>query len=192
MSVTDKYTIEIADSGILVDPYVKALKSIDVAHNEVHRGVLFSADYVATGVGNNASVDVLFVVGDDVDAHFVFDISAGGAVQVYLYEAPTISAAGTAVTAYNLNRTSANVPASTVTHTPTVTATGTTTIVNGRYLAGGASAQTRIGGGLRPGIERLLAGGETYLLRVTNVSGSAITISAACEWYEGGEVIYGG
>lgn len=40
-------------------------------------------------------------------------------------------------------------PGSTIVHSPTVAATGTTALVNGRLLAGGASATTRVGGGVR-------------------------------------------
>lgn len=184
MSVSDVYRIELEASGDLVDDAVHALKIIDVVHHEVHEGEMFSADHVATTVADAASVDVLFQAGAGKDSHFVFDVSAGGAVRVYLYEGPTISAVGTALTPYNLNRRSARQPGSQVSHTPTVGAVGTTVLIGGRYLAGGASAQTRIGGGLRPGLERILAPGRTYLLRVTNVSGSAITISVAAEWYE--------
>lgn len=83
-----------------------------------------------------------------------------------------------------MKRSSANTPYSTVTHTPTVTATGSVTLVNGRILPGGTSPQTRVGGGIRQGVEWILAPNTKYLLRVTNGSGSTVAVNVGLEWYE--------
>jgi len=71
-----------------------------------------------------------------------------------------------------------------VVHTPTVTATGTVTLVNGRILPGGNSPTTRVGGGIRSGAERILKPSTKYLMRVNNSSGSTIAVNVVLEWYE--------
>ena len=99
------------------------------------------------------------------------------------YEAPTV-AAGTAVTIYNMKRNSANVPLSTLKHTPTVTDVGAVALINGRILPGGNSPTTRVGGGIRSGAEWILAPNTQYLMRVVNTSGAAIAANVVLEWYE--------
>lgn len=156
---------------------------IDTVHHEVHEGEMFHASYTNGSVANGASMDLLLALGAK-ECHTVFEVFAGGQVSVYLYENPTTTAAGTAVPMYNMKRSSANEPTAAVTHTPTVTATGSTALVNGRILPGGTSPQTRVGGGIRQGVEWILAPTATYLLRITNGSGSTIAVNAGLEWYE--------
>lgn len=164
------------------DPVTGAPTMIDTVHHEVHEGEMFHAGHTAASVANGASVDLLLTTGAK-ECHTTFEVFAGGQVSVYLYEAPTI-ANGTAITIYNMKRSSANAPLSTVKHTPTVSATGTTALVNGRILPGGSSPQTRVGGGIRQGVEWVLAPDTAYLLRVTNGSGATIAINVGLEWYE--------
>lgn len=164
------------------DTTTGALLTIDTIHHEVHEGEMFHAEYTNTNVANNGSVDLLLTVGVK-EAHFVFALNAGGQCLAYVYEAPT-STGGTAVAAYNMHRSIATAPLTTVTYAPTVTATGSTAIVDGRLLAGGNSVQTRIGGGVRTNTEWILKPSTKYLLRVTNTSGGAVAVNVALEWYE--------
>lgn len=157
---------------------------IDTVHHEVHEGEMFHASHTNGSVSNGASLDVLLVTGATVETHVSWEVFAGGQVTVYLYEGATTSAAGTAVVAYNMKRDSLNTPEATVTHTPTVTATGTTALINGRILPGGTSPTTRVGGGIRSGAEWILAPETQYLLRVTNTSGGTIAVNVGLEWYE--------
>ncbi len=154
---------------------------IDTVHHEVHEGEMFHASHTNGSVSNGANLDMLLVTGATVETHVSWDVFAGGQVTVYLYEGATTSAA---VAAYNMKRDSLNTPEATVTHTPTVTATGTTALVNGRILPGGTSNQTRVGGGIRSSAEWILAPETQYLLRVTNTSGGTIAINVGLEWYE--------
>lgn len=164
------------------DPVTGAPVTIDSVHHEVHEGEMFHAGYTVASVANGASVDLLFTVGAK-EAHATFEVFAGGQVSVHLYEAPTV-ANGTAITIYNMKRSSANEALSTVKHTPTVTATGSVALVSGRILPGGTSPQTRVGGGIRQGVEWILAPGTAYLLRVANGSGATIAVNVGLEWYE--------
>lgn len=157
---------------------------IDTVHHEVHEGEMFHASYTNGSVSNGASVDVLLVTGATVETHVSWEVFGGGQVTVYLYEGATTSANGTAVSAYNMKRDSTNEPGGVVTHTPTVTDTGSVALVNGRILPGGTSNQTRVGGGIRSGAEWILAPDTLYLMRATNTSGGTIAINVALEWYE--------
>lgn len=155
---------------------------IDTVHHEVHEGEMFHAGHTFSSVANGANADLLFTLGAK-EAHTTFEVFAGGQVSVSLFEAPTV-ADGTTVPIYNMKRSSTNTPLATVKHTPTVTATGSTALVNGRILPGGNSPQTRVGGGIRQNVEWILAPTESYLLRVTNSSGTTIAVNIGLEWYE--------
>lgn len=182
-SITDKYMFILLPEGEMIDHTTNALKVVDTVHHEVHEGEMFHSEYYAASLANNGSLDIEIATPADKEAHFVFTINAGGQAVAYLYEAPTV-AGGTAMAVHNMNRRSANLPGTTIVHTPTVSATGTTVLVNGRLLAGGTSVQTRVGGGVRQNTEWILRPGTKYLLRVTNTSGSAVPINVACEFYE--------
>lgn len=164
------------------DETTGAALMIDVVHHEVHEGEMFHAAYTNASVSNGANVDLQITTGLK-EAHTSWEVFAGGQVTVSLYEAPTTSA-GTAVTAYNMKRLSANVPLSAVVHTPTVSATGSITLVNGRILPGGTSPTTRVGGGIRSGSEWILKPSTKYMMRVNNSSGGTIAVNVVLEWYE--------
>ncbi len=164
------------------DETTGAALMIEVAHHEVHEGEMFHVAHTNPSVSNGANVDVLLVTGAK-DCHTVWEVFAGGLVSVYLYEGPTATP-GTALTAYNMKRSSLNAPTATVTHTPTGVTTGSLALVNGRILPGGNSPQTRVGGGIRAGVEWILKPATKYLMRVNNGSGGAIPINVVLEWYE--------
>jgi hypothetical protein len=173
--------IEIADED-QKDAITGAMVSIEVIHHEVHEGEMFYAEHVNTNVANAVSLDILITTGAKYD-HIVFNLGVGGQTLVYLYEGPNASG-GTSVPIYNMNRPSANAPLSIVTHTPSVVATGSVALVNGRLLAGGTSPQTRVGAGVRAGTEFILKPSTKYLIRATNNSGAGIAINIALEFYE--------
>ena len=155
---------------------------IDVAHHETHEGEMFHAEYTNASVSDAASVDVLLRTSTK-DSHTVFDVYAGGQTKIYLYEAPTVTAVGTAVPAYNMNRSASLTSTVAISHTPTITVS-TTILVNGRVLPGGTSQQTRVGGGVRQGTEWILKPNTNYLIRATNTSGGSVPINVVIEWYE--------
>ncbi len=166
------------------DDATGAAVTIDVVHHETHEGEMWHAERTVTGVSDAASVNLLLHVGGAVDAHAVFEVLASGQVTVSLFESPTINTLGTAVAVYNMNRNITDTAHSQLYHTPVITTTGTTALVNGRLLPGGNSPTTRVGGGIRQNTEWILAPGKYYLLRVTNTSGSSAAINTVVEWYE--------
>jgi hypothetical protein len=165
-----------------LDAATGALKTIDVVHEEVHEGEMFLAEYSAASVADGGTVRLVLTAGAR-QPHLSFNVSAGGACQVYLYEGST-SVGGTAVPTYSYNRSGTITPTMAVAHSPSAGTVGTVALVNGRYLAGGNSSNTRIGGGVRQGVEFMFAPSTKYILDTVNKSGGAITVNVATEWYE--------
>lgn len=98
-----------------------------------------------------------------------------------MYEGATFSAAGTAVEMTNHNRNSTKVIPSGVTHTPTITGTGSQ--LNGPMFVPGGKGGTSSGGTGGFAEEFILKPSTVYLLRVTNVSGVNQAISATVKGY---------
>jgi hypothetical protein len=166
------------------DDATGAATTIDIVHHEVHEGEMWHAEHTNIAVSDKAAVNVLLHVGGAVDAHTVFEVFASGQVTVSLWESPTLNTVGTALTAYNMDRAITTTANSQIYHSPAITATGSVALVNGRLLPGGTSSQTRVGGGVRQGVEWILAPGKYYLLRATNSSGTTAAINVVIEWYE--------
>lgn len=169
-----------------------ALLMVDTIHHEVHEGEMFHAEHTFATVANGNSVELLMLTSATVETHATWEVLAGGLVTVSLFEAPTIEVVdevyseGTPLALYNMKRSAhnTNLPTCYVFYSPTVTDAGPDALVNGRILPGGTSPQTRVGGGIRAGTEWIMASETYYLLRVTNGSGGAISISMVVEWYE--------
>lgn len=151
-------------------------------HYNVHKGWFYQAEYLVASLANNGNLDLLINTGSK-SVHFSHMIMAGGQCNVYLYEEPTASL-GTIVPVYDMRRDSLLTAETTVRHTPTVTATGTTALIPGRLMPGGTSTPSRIGGEARADTEWMLKPNTAYLLRVTNTSGGTIAASAAVSFYE--------
>lgn len=163
------------------------LVAMDSLHHWVHRGFMFQAEYVNASLNNGANLDILLETGAE-DTHLQYLVNAGGACRVYLYEGPT-ALRGTEVTPYNMRRAMANrLPTMKISHTPTVSATGTE-LVPGRYLPGGTSPTTRVGAEVRAGTEWVMKANTTYLIRVNNVSGGSIVADLALSFYEHDEEV---
>lgn len=182
---------ELADPVILVDAdgnaitvngSVGALVTVDAIHRQIHIGRLFEAGHYATGIANAGTVDILIVTAIN-SPHVRFQIGASGAATAQLYEDVSASANGTAVSSFNRNRNSANTVTTTLFHTPTITNTGTALMLE--YLPGGEASGNRTVGSTLPTFEEwILKPATKYLVRITNVSGSAISAAANFAFYE--------
>jgi hypothetical protein len=175
--------IIVGENGVKtkVDATVAALKVIDTLHAEIHAGETFHVARLVEDVANNASIDLLIVVGATKKLHLTMVGTAAGDAHAYLYETPTTSAAGTAVTAHNKNRGSSDTTTATITHTPTVSAPGTA--LDTALIPGGTKQQATGSSGAQRD-EWILKKSTTYLLRLTNKAGSAKDMSVGLTWYE--------
>lgn len=165
-----------------------ALTVISYPHHEIHSGSMYEAAYKspeASDIADNANLDILIQVGAARTNHTVFDVSAGGDCEVFLYEGTTTSDVGTAMSEVNLNRASTRTSGTTVTHTPTVSAVGVQ--LTNYWIPGGTGPKSGGGGSTpRPGTEWIFDKGETYLIRTTNRAGAAKPVGVVIEWYEEG------
>ncbi len=155
----------------------------DIVHLRVHSSMMFHGGYSAS-VNNNNSLDVRFVTGTK-EVHFSATAISGAQAQLYVYEGSNISG-GTPVSLYNMRRSATNIAESKAYSAPSVTAVGVP-LINGRLLPGSTNPSNRVGGEARSGTEWILKPSTSYLLRITNVSGSATTLSFVFEFYEENE-----
>ena len=150
-------------------------------HQLVHEGKFFSVGHADAAAAASADIEVLVAAGANTDIHTYIKMIAGADARLDVFEAPTVTAAGTAITPQNHNRGSANTCDCTVTHTPTLSADGTQ--IWQEYLPGGS-------GGNSPGAvqhvgseQMIMAAGETYLFRLTNLGATAQMIQLQLAYY---------
>lgn len=170
---------EDADQLLLTDEITGALATIAIPHHEVHTGEMFEASYFVLSLANNGSIDFRLPTGAKF-CHFVFDCACGGNAEVQFYASANL-AGGTPVTAWNMNRPSANVATMSVLHTPAVIGAGT--LVYNAMLPGGRGPNAA-GGTARQGTEWILKQNTVYLLRLFNRSGNSQPTSIVVQWYE--------
>lgn len=149
-------------------------------HHQVHEGEAWQALYGPIAILSNAVVDHLIVVAA-VDAttrtpHMMVELDSTGEVWQELYETPTTSANGSAVTSYNRNRNVAGSPTTAIYLTPTVSAAGTK--ISALIAGSGQNA----GAASRASAEWDLKSNTKYLLRTT--SKGANNICMRFQFYE--------
>jgi len=164
--------------------------TISYEHHKVHEGKLFGAGYYSSSVANNGAINVLLQTPVGTTAHVYLKVNVGGDAVFRAFEGTTVSAAGTAITPIDHNRETANTATITVTHTPTITDDGTQLweeFIPGGTSSGGGGG----GGGSHPGAvattlseQIILKADETYLLRLTNISGGAQPEDITFSFYE--------
>ena len=168
------------ENTAVLDTLDGSLCVINILHHEIHKGNAYTVGALVTDVADDASADTLIIVGTK-SLHLVLRASATGSSYAYLYETPTITDNGTAVTIFNKDRTSSLVSTARTFHTPTVGAVGTA--LNSELFPGGEK-NFAVGATGNERDEWILAPGKSYLLRITNKSGAAEDISIAATWYE--------
>lgn len=166
-----------------VDSATGAVQTIDWEHSRIHSSKAFLVNGKHT-IANGASLDILLSnpAGNYPHLRAATANVTGAPFDVCIYEAPTVSANGTAATARNLNRNSA-ATANLLAYTgPTVTGTGTElecSIVPGAKQTGGSGIDNIQ-------MEWVLKANTLYLVRFTNNSGGSEDASIKLFWYEAG------
>ena len=167
-----------------VDEVTGGLKTIDTVHAEIHEGETFVASYrTADGApaNDNADIEVLLRAGADLTPHLVFEIAAAGEAELEMFEGPTVNAAGTPVTAYNMNRQATQIATMAVLHTPTLGGDGTRILH--KALPGGTHPR-QSGSVARDDTEWNLKRDTDYMIRLINRSGANSTLGIVAQWYE--------
>jgi hypothetical protein len=158
------------------------LITVDVNHQRSHDGRAWIAWRLypdAAKLAAGASCNIVLAAGPDTIVHFTIDALLMGDAELYIYEGAT-STGGTPFTPINRNRnytTSSNVA---MVINPTVTATGT--MLDAQFLPGGTGKKA--GGGGLSSLEFIFKPLTNYLIRMTNVNGTAHAGHLSLEWYE--------
>lgn len=154
---------------------------IDTLHHKVHHEMLFgSADQ---GLNVQAATPKLWSVvtpNANIVLHFFYNAISDGAVKVELYEGPTVTGAGNAVTPFNYNRNSVKTPTGLVYKDTTVSANGTLLETDFIGSSGGA---VRGAGYSANSYEYNLKKNTTYLFIFT-VASNGTNVALNCVWYE--------
>lgn len=169
-----------------MDAFAHALTTIDEPHRMVHDGFSFHATSRVVSLANAASHNILLAVPAGSFPHLraMLVSLSDSPVDIESFEGTTTSADGTVITPFNRNRNSTNTPGVVLTHTPTISADGTQ--IHDRFVPDAGGQGSNDVGVVTPnlGEEWILAPSTKYLIRVTNNSGGAITISYEVLWYE--------
>lgn len=158
------------------------LITADINHQRLHEGRAFFAYHVENGgtpLANGANLDIVFAAGPGTTPHMTVAAFCGGDAEFFLYEGAT-STGGTPFVPHYRNRTVAASSNVAMVIKPTITSTGTELLEE--FLPGGT--KKKAGGGGGEALEWVLSPLTNYLLRLTNISGSAQIAELSLEWYE--------
>lgn len=170
-------TIHASSDGTLV--------TIPYNTQQTHSGRFFFTNYYVAALASGAAIDLLVVTGSGTTPHIAVMADLGAAGTLSIYEGVTTSADGTGLAAFNANRQSTKIATAVVTHTPTVTNTGITLLLN-HYIAGGTTGNS-VGGSSTDFAritELVLKTSTKYLFRVTNLGAGAVGASMQLGWFE--------
>jgi len=150
-------------------------------HNRIVHSNQWIASYKWAAVAAAASVFFHIKVGAGLNAHGVIRISTGAAVTFYVYENPTLTDDGTALSNVCENRQTTAVPDAACFRDPTITANGLQLEIG---IFGTAGRFTAAGSTIENGGYFLLKIGESYLIRVDNDDDAAQDVSISYMWHE--------
>jgi len=168
-------------SDIEVDPDIGGLLVTPIEHNLVHDGVVFSCfhSFLLTAAATSKWLHVK--VPATHIAHMRFRFMAEAKIDYYVYENPTLTGDGTALTEFDMNRVTANASNVEVFHTPGITAVGTM-IDNGMIGTSGFLFDS--GGSVSPMEDWMFKPSESYLIGANNNDAAAKDFVIQLVWYE--------
>lgn len=166
------------------DASTEAMITIDYAHHEIHEGSHFKAGYSNTAMDTNDTLAVLFITPNTTTwAHWTLTSQVTSAAVLQVFEGPTSSANGTAVTRFNRNRNSADTSVVRVYHTPTFSANGTKLAEKWIGASGGLPHSVGTGSEFRGDSEIILRQNTKYLLLLI-AKDDAMKGAIGGDWYE--------
>jgi len=163
------------------DPSANVLLTIDCEHAKIHNGYHFTTDYTVE-LGNAAALNLHIKTPDSTMwAHMVFRVLTELESEMKIFEAPTLTNSGTALTVVSRNRNLASIANTTLAyHTPTIAESGDGTLIRTKHFGTGRTSGAESHGAH----EWLLKQNESYLLRVTNATASVNWVTVILDWYE--------
>lgn len=168
---------------LAIDHKSRTVPMVNFIHYMTHLGNVFNVSTKAT-VGAGADGYFLGKVGATAVHWNHYSIGADdGPLDIYLFEAPTISDNGTPMTVVNRNRESSNVSNFSVFAAPTVSADGTELFVNGVLASGtGPTLSAQESG---DDTIWILAPNTDYIFKIHNDGAGTANVWAHFAWHEG-------
>ena len=153
----------------------------DDPHSRVHQGAMWHCSVLASSVADGASLDMVITAPAGDFPHMTLEAACGGSAELQFYEG-TISSSGTVETIYNHKRTSSATWAGDIRTNPTILSSNLGTLLTVQYMPGGSKSQA-VGSGQTFDLEWIIRNDVSYLLRLTNRSGSTQRASIGCNHY---------
>ncbi len=168
-------------NNIEIDPDVGGLVVTPIEHSLVQDGVVFACFYSYLLVAAATSKWLHVKVPATHVCHIRWRFMAEAKIDYYIYENPTLTNDGVALTEFDMNRTTANASNVDVFHTPVITAVGTM-IDNGMIGTSGFLFDS--GGSVSPMEDWLFKASESYLIGANNNDAAAKDIVIQLVWWE--------
>lgn len=161
---------------------------IDIVHQKIHEGLVYTFNMQLKAVANNGVAEVLFTA-TTKQCHIIFQLIAGGEAEFNTFLNPTITSNGTApettetavLTSFQRNSIPPIPQTATVFHTPSYSAVG---LKRGNQAQNGGTGGTSTGGQGGTRLETIVNPGEKLLVRLKNISGNAKNLCIIGDWYE--------
>lgn len=171
--------VDTAIHNIALDAVTLALSVIDYEHHEIHNGDHFFVRSFQDVADAATNVDWLLVVPDSAKLpHVKWEMAGEAEFELRLYEGAAVSAAGSALTALNNNRNSAEEAGLAIYSGPTITALGTL------IYSGVLGSTNKEGGDHGFPFELVLKRNTRYVLRLTHIPAGTHWLNTLVSWYE--------
>lgn len=181
----DLLTALLKTADIKFDEITGAQVNIPVEHHEVHENDAYNVNHVFAGVANDAVAAIQIKTPANRDLHLKrIEPYITGAKGIFeIVEAPTLTDGTTPVAVINQSRTGTPPASDAVAYSDPSGISGGT-VLETRTFGGGGEGKKAPAGSRPIEMEFILRRSTTYLLRVTNKSGTEETIDIWAFWYE--------
>ena len=168
-------------NDIEIDEDIGGLLVTPIEHNLVRDGVVFSTFHSFLLTAAATSKWLHLKIPATHNCHIRWRFMSEAKIDYYIYENPTLTNDGTAISTFDMNRVTANAANVLVYHTPTITNVGTM-IDNGMIGTSGFLFDS--GGSVSQMEDWILKGNESYLIGANNNDAGAKDFVIQLVWYE--------
>jgi hypothetical protein len=161
-----------APTWLPLDDHSGARITIDYPHHEIHAGKHYTVSYPKVINSGSVSSIVITTPASSVGVVHLIGLSESSLAGSWVLGEGASTSVGSALTAYNNNRISANTSGTVIVGSPSVTTVGTTLE---SHVVGADSGPSRTGGTAENRGEWILAGSTSYILQYTSAAASNST-----------------
>ena len=164
-----------------IDPVANSLITSRAVHRRIELSNQWVTSHYFSAVAAAASAYIHLKVSATKNAHISVQVMSEAKVTFRLFENPTTTGDGTAITRTAINRQTPTASTMTTFHTPTSSADGTELEVG---MLGAAGKFSVMGGSIEAAGYWFLKKSEQYLVKVTNNDAAAKDIVISISWHE--------